>query len=274
MKRGRRVIHILFAACTLQLISLSSSAALTDDKKADLFSRAKDAFAEGNSLRVKNSELSKQKYAIAGALFERIEREGKVRNGKLYYNIGNAYFLQNRIGPAILYYRRAEALMPRHTDLRRNLSTVRASRKDYVEIPTKKKILEILFFWHYDFSLFVRFVLFVVCFGAIWVIAALSLLDRRIRARWPAAITAVLAAALAVSVFVNEHGRITAREGVILAEEVTARKGDEESYSPSFKTPLHEGTEFVLIDERDDWFHVQLMDGRTCWIPRSSAGLI
>jgi hypothetical protein len=73
---------------------------------------------------------------------------------------------------------------------------------------------------------------------------------------------------------VEEHTRATAKEGVILAEEVAARKGDGESYSPSFAAPLHEGTEFVLLDERGDWLHIRLMDDRACWIPRSSAGII
>ena len=65
-----------------------------------------------------------------------------------------------------------------------------------------------------------------------------------------------------------------AEAGVILSPQVTARKGDGESYEPSFNQPLHAGTEFILLESRNDWHHVELPDGRECWIPARSAGLV
>ena len=62
--------------------------------------------------------------------------------------------------------------------------------------------------------------------------------------------------------------------GVILADEVIARKGNSETYQPSFEAPLHTGTEFEMIEKREDWFHVSLSDGRKCWLPQHSVGLI
>ncbi len=64
------------------------------------------------------------------------------------------------------------------------------------------------------------------------------------------------------------------REGVILDEEVVARKGDGETYQPSFKDPLHAGTEFRLTQDRDAWYQIELRDGRRCWIPGKAAQLI
>lgn len=270
----KRLLLPVLACAALIIMFASAAPALSPVEKADLFSRAKSAFEEGNALRAKDVASARSKYALASQLFERIARDGSVRNGKLYYNIGNACFLQDKIGQAILNYRRAEKLIPRHGDLRKNLNAARIVRKDQIETPAQKKILEILFFWHYDFSLYVRFILFVVCFGALWVTAALPLLRPGMNVRRPVATAALLSTVLAASIFVEEYTRATTREGVILAGEVTARKGDSESYSPSFNAPLHEGTEFVLADERKDWLHIRLMDGRTCWIPRSSVGLI
>ena len=54
---------------------------------------------------------------------------------------------------------------------------------------------------------------------------------------------------------------------VIVASEVTARRGDSDAYEPSFVTPLHAGTELLVIEERNDWFHVRLADGRSAWLP-------
>ena len=46
-----------------------------------------------------------------------------------------------------------------------------------------------------------------------------------------------------------------------------ARKGDGDTYEPSFKEPLHAGAEFKLMENRGEWYQVELADGQRCWIP-------
>ena len=55
--------------------------------------------------------------------------------------------------------------------------------------------------------------------------------------------------------------------GVITADEVIARQGDGRSYEPSFKEPLHTGTEFDLLERRSGWFHIKLADDNAELIP-------
>ncbi len=266
----RSVAVILLMLCA----SSAAGETLSAHEKADMFSRAKKAFSEGNTLRAQKPLAARQEYSRAASLFERIASEGRVRNGKLYYNIGNVCFLNDQIGRAILNYRKAERLITRHDDLKRNLNAARLRRKDRIEVETRTKAMEILFFWHYDFSLRARLILCVLCLEVILALATLGLLRPQHRTRWPIVTAAVLCLSLAASVLVEEHARITTREGVITAEKIVARKGDGEAYSPSFNAPLHEGTEFFVQEERGVWLHVRLTDGRTCWIPKAAAGLI
>ena len=58
------------------------------------------------------------------------------------------------------------------------------------------------------------------------------------------------------------------------AEEVVARQGDGKNYSPSFKDPLHAGTEFDVIETRPGWIHIKLFDDSDGWIPDKSAEMI
>jgi hypothetical protein len=44
--------------------------------------------------------------------------------------------------------------------------------------------------------------------------------------------------------------------------------------APSFTEPLHAGTEFVMIEKREGWYHIRLADDRTCWVPEKSVGLV
>jgi hypothetical protein len=62
--------------------------------------------------------------------------------------------------------------------------------------------------------------------------------------------------------------------GVIITQEVVARKGNSESYKKSFKDPLHAGTEFNLLKHRGNWLQVELPDARTCWLPATDVELV
>ena len=61
------------------------------------------------------------------------------------------------------------------------------------------------------------------------------------------------------------------KHGVITADDVVARKGNSDSYEPAFTEPLPQGTEFIVIDQRTEWLHVQLQDALSAWIPQRSA---
>ena len=56
-----------------------------------------------------------------------------IKNFKVFYNLGNAYFRQNQLGRAILNYRRALALQPRDEDTKANLSFVKLFTLDKIE---------------------------------------------------------------------------------------------------------------------------------------------
>jgi SH3-like domain-containing protein len=67
------------------------------------------------------------------------------------------------------------------------------------------------------------------------------------------------------------HG---SKSGVVVSKDVVARKGDSETYEPSFIESLHAGTEFDVVEQRPDWYRVELADGRSCWIPVKSVELV
>jgi hypothetical protein len=135
-------------------------------------------------------------------------------------------------------------------------------------------VLRTVLFWHYDLSKPARSAVFAAAYLILWAGAALRLLVPRAFPRHILAVAALVAAAFIGSLAVeaiSEHNR---QEGVIVASEVVARKGDGESYQPSFKDPLHAGTEFVLVEDRQVWRHVELPDGSRCWVPSAAIEMV
>jgi len=146
---------------------------------------------------------------------------------------------------------------------------------DKVTVQTEQRVLETLFFWHYDFSLRTRFLLACLFFGILCIAATLMVWIGRGPATSTTAILAgVLWLCLTVSLVVETGRRDDVLPGVITVAEIVARQGDGPNYAPRFKDPLHAGTEFELLEQRPGWLHIKLSDGSDAWIPDTAAELV
>ena len=252
----------------------SDGSALTRGQNADLFSEAKDLFRKGNDAWSSDRQVARDFYHKSALRFERIAREGGIRNGQLFYNIGNAYFRMNDLGRAILNYRRAALYTPNDTNLQQNLDFARKTRKDVIDESSEARALQVVFFWHYDFSTRVRAWTFGITFVVAWILAASLLFRPRSLLKWAVGACALMSLLCLTSLIIESATTAREQPGVILADSLVARKGDSESYEASFQNPLHAGTEFQVVEARGPWLHVALLDGRECWLPRSGVALV
>ena len=265
LRRGalRRVV----AALVVIVAAAARAAVLSESEVSDLYSDAKRFFREANALAESQPEAAREAFAKAALRFERIADEGGIRNGRLYYNIGNCYFRMDDLGRAIANYRRAEQYIPNDPNLRQNLDYARRKRLDRIEVPERTRVLQTVLFFHYDLGQRTRAAAFTAAFAALWLLLSVRLLWRSAVLSWLAGICAVVSMLLLGSLLVEWRHLRTVRPGVVVAAEATARKGDGMSFEPAFTEPLHAGTEFSLLEDRGEWLEVALDDGRTCWLP-------
>jgi tetratricopeptide (TPR) repeat protein len=268
VKHEKRFLRLTAWAllCGVFVGAPAARGALSENEMADLYSQAGDLFRRANAAAAKDAGEARRLYEKSVLRLERIVNEGGVHNGRLYYNIGNTYFRMRRLGRAILNYRRAELYIPQDPNLQQNLQFARERRRDVIEERQQTRVLKTLFFWHYDTSRSARARALAVAFAVFWLLAAARLFVRRASLTALASVAGAVALLAAVSLGVESAQRQARRAGVIVAEETVARKGDSRAYEPSFKDPLHEGTEFVLVEQRPEWCHVELADGRRCWL--------
>ena len=275
---NRKDTAILFLMVLLAIGVVSSpAAALSRQDAEDDFIQANEMFRQANSLANQPDE-AKKLYAQSALHYEKIINDAGIKNARLYCNLGNAYQLSGDLGKAIVNYRRSENLDAADADIQKNLAFARSRRIDKVQIKTRKRILETLFFWHYDFSIKVRMFLACLFFGLFFLaLTVLLWLGKRLpRAplAGPAVVSAFLAICLSVSVAIENVHRANELCGVIIVPSVVARQGDGQNYPASFKDPLHSGTEFDVIEHRSGWLHITLSDGSNSWIPDNTAELL
>lgn len=265
---------LLFVAGAIAGVIPVHAASMDRDEMETAFAEAINAFEAGNSLVATDPAAAQAEYEKATLRLEQIIRECGVANGKLYYNLGNVWFQRGDVGRAILNYLRAEQYMPNNVNLQQNLAFVRAQRKDAFEQTEKRKVLNTLFFWHYDIPSGIRLRVFSLAFLAFWGLAGARLFIKRSALNGALAVTGVLAGLLFISLSVEARGHHAHPAGVVVAEESVGRKGDGMTYQPSFGEPLHAGTEFTVLEDRDDWVQVTLPDERTCWLARRDVALV
>jgi len=269
---ARNTVLISISALLLALTA-PAHAQLPSNQLYPLFNQANEAFRQANAIA--GDPQAEKLYEKAILSYERIINETRIRNAGLYYNLANAYLLKGDLGKAILNYRRAQKLDSSDENIRKNLTFARSRTIDLIKPRTEKRVLQTLFFWHYDFALKTKFILTLLFFAALCITLTVMIwLGRSAPATVAAVICAILVVCFFVSVTVEANSKARTISGVITSQQVVARQGDGQGYPASFKDPLHEGTEFDLIEHRPGWFHIKLSDGSDGWMPDTTAELI
>ena len=256
----------------MSLVSHEVCARLGGQEIATHLSQGEQQFRRAMELDRTDPDAAKAYYQEAILHYEAIVKDGGVRNGKLYYDIGNAYFRLGDVGRAILNYKRAERFMQNDANLEQNLEYARNRRADRIEVQQREKVLKTLFFIHYDIPSRVKLFIFAISFGALWVSAAARIY---VRSGWLKLVVIVAVSGIFLaSLVVDSVSFARSPEGVVTAQETVGRMGDADTYQQSFKDPLHAGAEFMLLEKRPGWWHVELESGDRTWISEGSAELV
>jgi len=268
----RILFLLMMGACFFS--ASANSAPLSETEISDLFHQGKELFRQADQMAAVNPEKARSLYLQAAMRYEHIVAKGGIHNGKLYYNIGNIYFRIKDMGRAILNYRRALQYIPNDPNLQKNLAYARSKRLDKIDIPQKTEVFKTLFFWHYDLSTSIKILLFSIFFTIFWLLAGIRRFVRNSALGWALFLSAILTMMAGGSLVAEAVLLHRVKPGVIIDASVITRKGNSETYAPSFTEPLHSGTEFNLSEKRGNWFYIKLPDGRTCWVPSRSVELV
>ena len=222
------------------------SARADDAAAVRMFSQANDAYEAGmQRLAEKDYPAAVEQFARSAELYETIIAGGFV-SGQVYYNLGNAYYRQQKLGPAILNYRRAERLLPRDDDLQQNLLYARRELVDEQPEPALPEFFRSMLFWHFDTTLNESILIALGLYTAAAALVIIFIFTRRRAVRHLIVVAAVLLAAVVASVGWKYYDQEMVERGIVIAPACAVRAGHAD-FEPLITT-LHEGTEFVIED--------------------------
>ncbi len=200
-------------------------------------------------------------YAASVQLYEQLVAEGVV-NAAVFHNLGNAYYRQGVLGPAIANYERALHLDPGMQNARHNLDQCVRQTEMRMERPLPPVWEQSLLFWHYGLPSRVTSMVALGSWVLFWALLALRQFRPYGYLRLAAGLFLVLAAAFGVSAWNKAHPTMLA---VASRPEVPVYHGT--SVDEIIRFQLHEGDR-VSVDRRErGWTRVATADGEWGWTP-------
>ncbi|MFK7758517.1 MAG: hypothetical protein AB8C13_01075 [Phycisphaerales bacterium] len=213
----------------------------------------------------------------AAAVMDFVMSQQGIETSAGHLTLGNAYFIGNDFGRAVVHYRRGLEIAPGHQHLERNLAHVRS----FVEptVPEDEfgwNLKAVLLSWQGVVS---RWTLWFIVVGAIgvgcllWSVKVLRT-GRVMLTR--ASIVLILLGAGGIALLGYEQFQKNDAPGavVILAGTGFYSGPGSAVYQEVYDGALGVGTETWVLEERGEWSRIELMNGEAGWVTTRSLELI
>ncbi|MDC8005296.1 tetratricopeptide repeat protein [Aureisphaera galaxeae] len=211
-----------------------------------------------------------EKYQEAITNWNKILQSGE-HSAALYYNIGNAHYRLNEIGPSIYYYEKALQLSPNDKEILNNLAYAQNATVDAIE-PLPQTVFAK---WDKSVSSLLTFegwawvsVICALLFALLFITYYFSMYSRQKRVLFVGALLTLFVLITGVSMSFRNFGKqLKDKPAIIFAESTEVKSDPKMNSETSFL--LHEGTKVQILAEDGDWSRIQIADGKDGWVLNS-----
>ncbi len=220
----------------------------------ELFDQGNDAYAEGN-------------YREATRIYKQIIEDGQV-SSELFYNLGNAFYKQQKVAESIYYYELALMIAPTNTSAKNNLLLAENRKVDEIEVSEASEFElqkeNIIFALEQD-----QWAQLAITGSFLTLLFFIGFLFARKPSTKRISLTfSVLFLFLGFGFFVlaNQQLKVidSKRYAIVFAEEVDLLNEPNIRSNKSFT--LHEGTKVKIEEEFKDFTKVRIANDNTAWI--------
>lgn len=238
----------------LLLVFISSNMLVFGQNDSSVFETANKAYNEGN-------------FPEAIAQYKAILDTGK-HSTAIYYNLGNAYYKSNEIGPSIYYFEKALQLSPNDEDILNNLAFAKNMTIDAIEPLPKTQVSKFISgitgaFTYNEWAWIAVICSFLCVISFLLYQFSYQTLKKRIY--FLISFIALFFIIGTVAIAYQQYGKAQADRPAIVFAEETAVKAEPNLRSDEVFV-LHEGTKVQVLDTVDNWKKIQLIDGKIGWI--------
>jgi tetratricopeptide (TPR) repeat protein len=214
-----------------------------------------------------NEFYKKGKYVDSIKQYEAI-LEKNIKNGYIYFNLGNAYFKNNQLGKAILNYERAKIFLPSDNDLNFNLRFANDRKMDKIKTEVMNPFATIILFLYNIFELnslfWLSWILFIILIGSVitkWYYKniSFSLINQKIFNY-----CGIIFLVFVLVLIIKANHLSTSQYAIVQTKEVKVKSGPSQDYTDIFT--LHEGTKVKIRKKGNEWHVITLPNGFSGYI--------
>ena len=216
-----------------------------------------------------------KKYEQAEKIYLDLVNKG-YEGTSLFYNLGNTYFREGKLGYAILYYNKARKLSPGDDDIQHNLNIANARTVDKINTLPKfflfqwwESILSTFTLTGWTYLTYIFFLLLLISI-------ALYFLIKKQKIQRTSFFTGIVVLIFLIFsiVFtaVKLNRELNVKNGIIISKIVTVKLSPDENSNDAFV--IHEGLKVKLEDKVDNWIKIRLHDGKVGWVTEKNVDVI
>lgn len=222
---------------------------------------ASNAFAKANQA------YTAENYELAIKSYEQLLKTD-LHSVEAYFNLGNAHYKLNQVGPAIYNYEKALMLDPENEDVLNNLQFAKQMRIDAVEaIPENElesKASSIASALTIDEWAYAS-IMFLIITVLLFILYHYSQTAGKKRLFFILMLLFAISTVVAIAIgFYAQNNLNNEQYAIVYAAEFTARDEPKTNSNASFI--IHEGTKVEVIEEYNDWARIALENGSKAWV--------
>ena len=226
-----------------------------------LSGQSTDYFSQGNDL------YNKGKYAEAIEAYQEVLNRNE-HSAELYFNMGNAHYKLNNIGPSIFYFEKALQLEPNDKEIMNNLSFAQNMTIDAIgrvpEVGFSRLFNNLIKRFSYNAWAIIG-VSAVFMFVCLFLIYRFAYVSSRKRLAFVLSLLSLVIAFMAVFMaFQRQRLDRNDQPAIVYVQESRVKTEPNRRSEEAFR--LHEGTKVQIIDTLDNWCKIKLSDGSIGWI--------
>lgn len=211
-------------------------------------------------------------YTNAIRLFSQLIDSG-YHHAELYINLGHAYYQTENLGMALVNYLRAQQIHPRDDELNQLISQIRLQLGENITSPDH--LVYQLGAWSKTWLTIgelqiLTFLLWTAFFSGLSIFVLI-----RVTRPWLLIILPPIGIILIIflsSYLSRSYIEYIQPLGVIVQNTVALKSGPADTFLTFSDLPS--ATELHLLEEKDKWVHVMLLDGQEGWLPRDAIILV
>jgi tetratricopeptide (TPR) repeat protein len=249
------------------------AADLDQQQQAQILKEANDPYLQARNVSATDLAEAKQAFSAAAQKYQTLVDSG-VANGKLYFNLANAYLQSGSLGRAIANYERAERLLPGDRAVLGNLQYVRSLLPEANTAEAETSMSQTLASWNTAVPLNTRWTLALVAWNAVWLAAIGHWYFQSFRWHYVAIPGVAVFLTCVISLGYQWSQLPTGETGVVVAQTATVHESNGEAFAVKYAQPLPEGTSFDVLQRRGDWIDIYTFDGQTGWVRSQNVELV